>query len=256
MQYREKKYTELVDSDGPFAKIYEKAMRGSNCLYYAKCADDNETWLPLLEKAYAKAHGDYEALSGGWTGEAVEDLTGGVASTVRCSDIMDRDRFWKEELSQVNKIFLMGASTDVDETGIIGMHAYSILTAKEVKGKRFVKVRNPWGKTEWKGPWSDGSSEWTVEWIQALEHTFGDDGTFWMSYEDFLYRFEYIDRVRLFDNTWNITQKWVSVNPTWIQAYSATRFQVILKKRSNVVFLLSQVCLISPLTLDHVLTMH
>src|SRR5690606_37408694 len=101
---------------------------------------------------------------------------------------------------------------------------------------------------EWKGPWSDGSSEWTVEWIKALEHTFGDDGALWMTNEDSLYRSESIDRVRLFDHTWNRTQKWVSVNPTWIQAYSATRFQVILKKKSNVVFLLSQVCPILHLT--------
>jgi Calpain family cysteine protease len=41
---------------------------GSRALYFAKCSDQNETWLPLLEKAYAKAHGDYVSISGGWTG--------------------------------------------------------------------------------------------------------------------------------------------------------------------------------------------
>lgn len=41
---------------------------GSRSLYFAKCSEPNETWLPLLEKAYAKAHGDYASISGGWTG--------------------------------------------------------------------------------------------------------------------------------------------------------------------------------------------
>lgn len=45
-------------------------MKGSKALHFAKCHDDNETWLPLLEKAYAKAHGDYGAIEGGWAGYA------------------------------------------------------------------------------------------------------------------------------------------------------------------------------------------
>lgn len=36
------------------------------------------SWLPLLEMACAKAHGDFAAIEGGFTGEGIEDLTGGV----------------------------------------------------------------------------------------------------------------------------------------------------------------------------------
>ena len=77
--------------------------------------------------------------------EGVEDLTGGVTSELYTCDILDKDRFWKEELLQVNKDFLFAAgilgSVTEERSGIISGHAYSVLKAREVKGKRFVLVR-------------------------------------------------------------------------------------------------------------------
>ncbi|BCS04470.1 uncharacterized protein AKAW2_80271A [Aspergillus luchuensis] len=93
---------------------YRKVWQtGSRALYFAQCADENETWLPLLEKAYAKAHGDYSAIEGGFVGEALEDLTGGVTSDVLTSNILDKDRFWKKELMHVNQEFLFGCGTGI-----------------------------------------------------------------------------------------------------------------------------------------------
>ena len=29
-------------------------------------------------------------------------------------------------------------------------------------------LRGPWGEAGWEGPWSDGSKEWTKEWLEIL----------------------------------------------------------------------------------------
>jgi hypothetical protein len=52
------------------------ARKGGKSLYFAKSGTNGETWVPLIEKAFAKLHGNYAALSGGETCEAIEDLTG------------------------------------------------------------------------------------------------------------------------------------------------------------------------------------
>lgn len=53
----------------PELTVDRKVMQtGSKALYFAQCRNQNATWLPLLEKAYAKAHGDYGSIEGGWGG--------------------------------------------------------------------------------------------------------------------------------------------------------------------------------------------
>ncbi|KAK6343165.1 hypothetical protein TWF718_008538 [Orbilia javanica] len=225
--------------------VYTEAyLKGSDALYFAKCEDKNETWLPLLEKAYAKAHGDYSSIDGGFTGEAVEDLTGGVTSEVFSQDILSKDKFWKEELAKVNEEFLFAGAidsiTDSGRDGVIAGHAYSVLKAREIDGRRFVLVRNPWGKSEWKGAWSDGSKEWTPYWMEQLGHQFGDDGSFWMSYKDFLKTFSVLERTRLFDSSWSVASAWVSEDVEWENAYSKNCFRINLPEASKVVIVLQQ----------------
>ncbi|KAJ7125745.1 cysteine proteinase [Mycena crocata] len=239
-------------------KLYNSSARkGGKSLYFARSGTEGETWVPLMEKAYAKLHGDYASISGGFSCEAIEDLTGGVSTFIPTKDILDPDVFWKEELLLATKDRLFGCGFDTLDSsrsgkddltvnGLIGGHAYSVLRAVEYRGKRFVVLRNPWGDSEWTGPWSDGAREWTEEWLPALkelQHSFGDDGEFVMEYSDFLDNWDLVERTLLFDDSWVMSSQWLQVTarPTsaaW--SYGDISFTISLPAPTKAVIVLSK----------------
>ncbi|KAL1750460.1 hypothetical protein FB107DRAFT_223853 [Schizophyllum commune] len=241
------------------------ARKGGSTLYFARSGQQGETWVPLLEKAYAKLHGDYASLVAGWDGEAVEDLTGGVAGIVQIKDILDPDHFWTHELLRANKDRLFACSfadgvncdsnTALKSTGLFAFHSYSVLRAVETRGKRFLVLRNPWGNGGgvsgssggWAGPWSNGSREWTQEWmgiLPVLGHSFGDDGRFVMEYKDFLEFFGRMDRTLLFDSRWVMASHWLflpaSPSP-WTSSYGDVSFTISIPAKTRAVIVLSRV---------------
>jgi hypothetical protein len=127
-------------------KYKQHYQTGSEALYFGKCHSANEIWLPLLEKAYAKIHGDYNALEGGRPGEAVEDMTGGVTTTISTNKILSKQKLW-QELLNVNKDFVFAAaspslgSDSETRQGLALSHAYSVLKAVEEVGEDDKKVR-------------------------------------------------------------------------------------------------------------------
>lgn len=235
------------DAESWYRKTYQT---GSKALFFGGNKDQNETWIPLMEKAFAKIHGDFSSLIGGWIGEGVEDLSGGVTTELLASDILDFDGFWEHDLSRVNEEFLFGCSTGLldggygERNGIREGHAYVVMDARTLKsGERLVKLRNPWGKLKkgiWDGAWSDGSKEWTNDIKEELGHNFGNDSVFWIRYEDMLRKFQHIDRTRLFrEPDWRCCQRWIGVEVPWKAQYHE-KFHITLMKESPLVLVLSQ----------------
>ncbi|RXG54379.1 Calpain-B [Armadillidium vulgare] len=181
--------------------------------------DNNEFWSALLEKAYAKLHGSYEALKGGTTCEAMEDFTGGV------SEIYDLTKappnLFNIMLKAYERGSLMGCSVEPDPNvvearcgnGLVRGHAYSVTRIKfceietpRVSGKiPLIRIRNPWGnEAEWNGPWSDQSEEWQFippEEREEMGLNFEHDGEFWMSYKDFVKNFTLLEMTNLSPDT-------------------------------------------------------
>ena len=101
-------------------------------------------------------------------------------------------------------------------------------------------VKNPWGKVEWTGPWSDGSKEWTDQALRDLNYKFGNDGIFWMPYSDFLDRFVQVWRTRLFSPEWSVSQQWASIKVPWSGGYNRTLFEFKITLLTPAVIALSQ----------------
>ena len=69
-------------------------------------------------------------------------------------------------------------------------HAYSVLGVEELtqSGKiveKLVHIRNPWGFESYTGPWSDNDSRWTAEFKAQVPYKNGNDGGFFMTFDDF-----------------------------------------------------------------------
>lgn len=157
---------------------------------------------------------------------------------------------WNDCFLNVNKMFLIGAGTreyrhpdpyQEGRQGIEDGHAYSVLRAVTYDGERLVMVKNPWGKVEWTGPWSDGSKEWSEQALHDLGYKFGNEGIFWMPYSDFLERFVQLWRTRLFTAEWSISQLWTPIRVPWLGGYSSTVFEFKVTSPSPTVVALSQV---------------
>ncbi|XP_046930450.1 calpain-3 isoform X3 [Prionailurus viverrinus] len=211
----------------------------NNQLVFTKSNHRNEFWSALLEKAYAKLHGSYEALKGGNTTEAMEDFTGGVTEFFEIKDA-PRDMY-KIMKKAIERGSLMGCSIDTIvpvqyETrmacGLVKGHAYSVTGLEETlfKGEKvkLVRLRNPWGQVEWNGSWSDSWKDWSfVDKAEKarLQHQVTEDGEFWMSYDDFIYHFTKLEICNLTADALESDkmQTWtVSVNEgRWVRGCSA-----------------------------------
>lgn len=178
---------------------------------FATSRKGNELWVSLLEKAYAKLHGSYEALEGGLVQDALVDLTGGAGEEIDMRSAQAQidlasGRLWSQLLRFKQEGFLLGAGSPsgsdvhVSSSGIVQGHAYSLLQVREVDGHKLVQVRNPWAnEVEWNGPWADSSPEWTERMKHKLKHVpQSKDGIFWMSWQDFQIHFRSIYVCRIY----------------------------------------------------------
>lgn len=167
---------------------------------FASSNQKNEVWVPLFEKAFAKAFSSYRALIAHPIAVGLEMLSGGETEYNSHSNLKtyeEKDTFWNKLLKYNQKNYLLGATSHGNSdketnNGIVGNHAYSVIEIIEINSLRLLKLRNPWGKGEWSGDFSDDDQEnWTPQLKEMVnfEESDGDDGIFFMLYDSYLKEF-------------------------------------------------------------------
>nr|XP_055073649.1 calpain-2 catalytic subunit-like [Misgurnus anguillicaudatus] len=183
-------------------------------LLFVQSAERSEFWSALLEKAYAKLNGSYEALDGGLSIEGFKDFTGGIAEHYELSKAPPH--LFKIIQKALGLGSLLACSIDATSANqieaetslkLVKGHAYSVTGAEEVnylgRPVQLVRLRNPWGRIEWTGAWSDNSSEWKnvrPEVKSKLNYS-AEDGEFWIAYSDFVRHFSRLEICNLTPDT-------------------------------------------------------
>ncbi|CAM8889204.1 unnamed protein product [Rhodiola kirilowii] len=203
---------------------------------FATSRKGNEFWVSILEKAYAKLHGSYEALEGGLVQDALVDLTGGAGEEIDMRSAQAQidlasGRLWTQLFRFKQEGFLLGAGSPsgsdvhISSSGIVQGHAYSILQVREVDGHKLIQIRNPWAsEVEWNGPWSDSSPEWTDRMKHKLKHVpQSKEGIFWMSWQDFQIHFRsiYVCRIYPPEMCYSVHGQWRGFSAGGCQDYSS-----------------------------------
>ncbi|XP_058237595.1 calpain-2 catalytic subunit-like [Hemibagrus wyckioides] len=198
-------------------------------LLFVHSEEGSEFWSALLEKAYAKVNGSYEALSGGSTTEGFEDFTGGLAEQYELRNApANMFQIIQKALASGS---LLGCSIDITSAAdseaitrqkLVKGHAYSLTGAVEVNYRggleKLVRMRNPWGQVEWTGAWSDGSSEWNSVDPSQRPNANAEDGEFWMSFSEFQRHYSRIEICTLTPDAITSDQ----VKPWSVSNYSGT----------------------------------
>ncbi|XP_063418654.1 calpain-9-like [Mytilus trossulus] len=215
-------------------------------LVFIHSNQSNEFWAALLEKAYAKLYGSYEALKSGNVGDALSDFTGGVSEyyTLRGQKANYPKALVNILFKALDRQSLIGCGINLPPDGrsqtmpdgLVTGHAYSVTDLREIllmsdSGEipiTLIRVRNPWGyKIEWRGRWGEKSREWNS--IPEIEREkmgliFRDEGEFWMEFGDFLQKYDTLEICNLTpDAPVEMPKQWhtAEFHHRWVRGFSA-----------------------------------
>jgi len=196
----------------------------NNRLVFLSSNRTSEFWPALLEKAYAKLHGSYEALKYGSVLDGLADLTGGVAESLPLKNDPTGSGRLLIELLDMTSVITANVQVEKEKekekenknagpqeklaNGIIigtNYRVYAVQKVQTMSGELVQLVHLRSGDSgSYLGSWAPGSSDWDEVEIGEKERVGarrspspGMEGEFWMTYMDFIKTFTHLEVVHL-----------------------------------------------------------
>jgi len=224
-------------------------------------------WAMIIEKAYAKFAGCYQALQGGTVVQGLEDLTGGIGYKFNLEKREKEwipptgetpERLWDEMMEKMKTEHVIGVANNTKgqprpkstKKGIELNRAYAVVTGGDFEDYKLLRLRIPLNEDgsakEWNGKWSDNSGAWSTRMMQMLRFSRDSaDGTFWMEYNDLCRHFNKVYMCRMLDDLWTrfaVKSRWMDVtaggctnyiswrnNNQWLLTISRPNTKLIIK---------------------------
>lgn len=105
---------QVITLDDRFFSSYGKSLFAN--LTTDDSTKEREIWFLLLEKAYAKMHGNFKIIEGGGIDVALEELTNGIGFTITHSkqdtkDMFNTGELWNKLVWYNQRNYLLGAAS-------------------------------------------------------------------------------------------------------------------------------------------------
>ena len=201
----------------------------------------NAYWMCLFEKAYAKIFKTYTVLEMKGVKDFLVDFTGGWSKMTEFTNNKEmgfdenKKKSLFEEIQKALEIKSLVGCMKYDESkekedleddkseegcedeAIVPNCMYNILDAREDNGIKLIYLVNYWPKGKWTSSYSVEDETWEANKALAerLDYQVSQsDGTFWMSFDDWLTYFNRIYYCRIFPENWSqmvIPGKWTAI---------------------------------------------
>jgi len=156
-------------------------------------SEDGSWWPAILEKAFAKMSQNYARTDGGLQFEALRTLTG--LPTIAHLPMYFKEQYPEEKIAEIlaraeSKGHIVTAGLLENHEGLSAGHPYTVggIDKIQVDGEEvtLVRLRNPWAKERYAGPYAPNDPIWTPELkTQVQFEARVKKGAFWMALTDF-----------------------------------------------------------------------